>query len=282
MQEMPRILIISMVSSTDRRALQISQARHLDLAFDFMDATPVGDISPEDMGHLQRRWARRLRDTEVACALSHRKAWEIVAKGWKPVLILEDDAILSSETPAILAALAALPDIDCVNLETFGQRKTLGRAAPLDLTNHTLAPIFRDSAGAAAYVLWPQGARKLLGSLNMMLPLADAAINLTLSLRKMQLEPACAIQVSILHKSVPISHTVRKSLIASSKKLTARPPIAEWLGYKLRRVWISAILALQIVRGLGRSSRRTVEYADKANAHSALKQAFPELANPPA
>ncbi|MDP9840768.1 glycosyl transferase family 25 [Neorhizobium huautlense] len=265
----------------ERRTLQAYQLQRLGLSFEFMDATTAGDIPDEEMKRLQRRWARRLRDTEVSCALSHRKAWGIVAKAPRPMLVIEDDVILSTDIATVLTAAATLSDVDCVNLETFGAPKTLGRPRALAQAGYTVAEVFRDSAGAAAYLLWPQGAQKLLTSLSMMLPLADAAINLAPNLRKLQIEPAAAIQVSILNKSEPISHPVRRSLIATSRKTKERPPLAEWLGYKIRRVRVSAIVLTQNIRSLGRSRRIIVDYADTNNALALLKEAFPELTNPP-
>jgi glycosyl transferase family 25 len=273
----PGTLVISMASSADRRALQLFQLQRLGLAFEFVDATTTADVPAPEMAHLQRRWARRLRDTEVACALSHRRAWEIVSRSTEPMLIIEDDAILATDTPAILQAAAALKNVDCVNLETFGAKKTLGRRAPLGVGDYTVARIFRDSAGAAAYLLWPEGARKLLSSFKTMLPLADAAVNLTLNLRKVQVEPACAIQTSILSKTNPISHSIRRSMIARTRPTETRPPFAEWLGYKSRRLQISMILTFQILCGLGRSSRREVKYVDSTEALDVLKGAFPDM-----
>lgn len=255
------VLVISMATATARRDMQAAQLGALGVPFRFLDATVAADLPTAELARLDRLWCRPMRPAEVACALSHRRAWDSVAAGDGPVLILEDDAILARDTAAVLAALAGLSGIDCVNLETFTFPKRLGSAQALALAPYSLAPVVRDSGGAAAYLLWPSGARKALAGLGGYLPLADAALNLAPGLRKVQLEPACAIQAMFLAASRGLPAEITGTTVSPP----TRPDIGsrrEWLRYKLRRLRISALLAARTLRAIGRSETRTVPFRD--------------------
>lgn len=261
----PPILVISLVSAADRRAFMARQLDALGLDFRFLDATAVRDIPPADLARLRRLWARPMMDTEVACALSHRRCWEEIAAGDGPVLVLEDDAVLAPDLPAVLRAAGDLRDADCLNLETFAHPKTLGAPRAFGAGGHTLARVHRDTGGAAAYLMWPEGARKVLANLPGFLPLADAAINLTLGLRKWQVEPAPAIQAGMLLRQRPgdsrvpegIAETTIGSVRTAPKPATTRA----WLRYKFRRAIVSVLVARQKLRALGRATRRDVDFS---------------------
>ena len=250
-------LVISMPSARERRAMQVEQMTKLGLKYRFLDATTVSSIPRNELARLERGWCRPLAGPEVACALSHRRAWAKVAATSAPVLILEDDAILGKQTRLVLQALRRQTELDCVNLETYTTHKLLGVPRPIAGCRHSLSLVFRDSGGSAAYLLWPEGARKLLASLPGYFPLADATINLAVNLRKYQLEPACAIQAMFLPEL--IASGVYQTSISS----TPRPAIGtlrQWLRYKLRRLFVSAILFRKQLGGIGRSSKRIVPF----------------------
>lgn len=252
-------LVISLASAAARRAMQTEQLDRLGIAHEFMDATGVADIAPPELARLERLWCRPLRPAEVACALSHRRAWAHVAGGHGPILILEDDAVLSSDVQVVLDRLVSLDLADCVTLETFTLAKTLGSPQPLGDGRYSISEVFRDSGGAAAYLLWPRGADRLLRGVPGFLPLADAAINITPGIRKFQVEPACAIQAMFLGGL----HAVNSEIASTTVSLPERTsiPRGEWLRYRLRRLWVSAYLGRNLLRGLGRSTRRTVPFA---------------------
>lgn len=250
-------LIISMPSALERRALQVEQMTKLGLNYRFLDATAVSGIPGDELARLERGWCRPLAAPEVACALSHRRAWANVAAASAPVLILEDDAILGAQTRLVLQALRRQPNLDCVNLETYTTHKRLGVPRPINGCSHALSRVFRDSGGAAAYLLWPDGARKLLASLPGYFPLADAAINLAVDLRKYQLEPACAIQAMFLPEH--IASGICQTSISSAPRPAIKTP-RHWLRYKLRRLFVSAILFRKQLGGIGRSGKRIVPF----------------------
>jgi len=140
-------------------------------------------------------WERPLKETEKACFLSHVAAWEVVAAGEEPVLILEDDVVLSAALPSVLVACSMLEDVDHLTLEVRKRKKIVSKRKR-DLTQtHRILRLYQDRSGAAAYVLWPSGAKKLLRRAQMQAALADAMICKAYELNSYQAEPACGVQL---------------------------------------------------------------------------------------
>lgn len=189
------VLIINLAEASDRLAFQQKQMLRLGLDYEVMRAISTQHISDQTYLQLSTGWERPLRRTEVACFLSHHKAWQLVVKRQQPTLILEDDALLSRYTPVILAMLEQHTDCDLVSLEVRSRQKIVGQGEPL-IEDFQLLPLYQDRTGAAAYVLWPQGAQYLLDKAKKTPPgLADAFISSTYQLRSFQVEPAAAIQL---------------------------------------------------------------------------------------
>jgi glycosyl transferase family 25 len=94
-----------------------------------------------------------------------------------------------------------------------------------------------NSAGAAAYVLWPSGARNLLAKFEQQgVALADAFINQTRTWDFFQLVPANAIQMNVAPEYGLPEHIHSASLIAREMHVSAKPPtIALLLAMKWRR-----------------------------------------------
>ena len=67
-----------------------------------LKAVSLEDINQAEYEKISQDWERPLRRAEVACFLSHLKAWKEVATLNEPVLILEDDALLTNKTAEIL------------------------------------------------------------------------------------------------------------------------------------------------------------------------------------
>ena len=107
-------LVINLKSSTDRRTFQASQLSKLGIPHSFIHACSVIDFSEKEYESLANNWERKLRKAEVACFLSHKKAWETVITRNKPLLILEDDALLSKHSKALLNTLSSKKALDHV------------------------------------------------------------------------------------------------------------------------------------------------------------------------
>src|SRR5690606_24072262 len=85
--------------------------------------------------------------------------------------------------------------LDHVTLEVRGRRKLLGRVERPLADGLRLVRLWQDRTGAAAYVLWPSGAAKLLARAEDRAALADAMICRAYDLSSWQVEPAGAIQL---------------------------------------------------------------------------------------
>lgn len=190
-----KIIVINLDAETKRLEFQQQQMAYLGLKFERLRATEVKDLTTQELNNQKDQWERPMRPGEVACLASHRNAWKISVAENNPVLVLEDDAFLAANTPEILTELEKKNGLDHVTLELRGRKKILGKE-PLPLTSTTkLTRLYQDRTGAATYVVWPEGARKLLARSARAAGLADAIIAAAYELSSWQIEPAPAMQL---------------------------------------------------------------------------------------
>lgn len=249
------ILIINLPRHTERRAFQAQQLERLGLHFDWIPATDVKALDPQVLAQLQDTWERPMRDVEVACYLSHLSAWKLVAERQRPALILEDDAYLCNEVPAILQALEART-FDLVTLEVRGRKKVVGKdASALTPTTHWI-PLYQDRTGAAGYVLSPSGAQKLLNkAAKGKAAIADAFISSHYELDAYQVEPAAIIQVDMCrHYDIPEPIQTTSSIGAVERP---RAPSNSW-GFKLRRIASQLRMGVRQLSVITKAQRRHI------------------------
>jgi glycosyl transferase family 25 len=190
------ILVISLPSAEERRNFQQEQLSKLDLNFKFLDATSINDIEATTYKQHYQDWQRPLKETEVACYYSHRHAWNRVIQSNKPVLILEDDALLSKCIPSLLKDLSDRKNTDLINLENRGRKKFISRSGEAITCGSKLLKLYQDRTGAAGYILWPSGAKKLIQCEKRKgIALADAHITACNNLKSYQVEPSPIIQL---------------------------------------------------------------------------------------
>ena len=257
-------LVINLASETVRMAFQIRQLTELGLPFTRFDArTPQSLPFPADDDYW-KQWERPLREAEMAAYASHRAAWQLVADGNLPVLILEDDALLMPGTPIFLKRAEGLTGLDHVTLETRSRHKLLSNRTHPDASMRRL---WQDRSGAAAYVLWPSGAQKLLAHRP---AIADAVICAAYDLESYQAEPALAIQIdqcAAYGIAPPIE--VDSAILTTRRPALDGLPVMERAGYRWRRMMSQVRMGLRHVTHLPDSSRRFVKpaiHADGARA----------------
>ena len=188
-----RVLIINLATATTRMAFQITQMSALGLAWERVEAaTPETLHAPPDDPRWWR-WERPMKATEIAALVSHTATWERVRAANVPHLIIEDDALLASDTPAFLRKIEHEAGLDHITLEVRNRKKLVGRRHP----NLPMRRLYQDRTGAAAYVLWPPGARKLLSHAAARPGLADAVIATTYEMNSWQADPALAVQIDL-------------------------------------------------------------------------------------
>ena len=260
------IEIISLAGDHARKKFQLAQMLHLGLEANFIDATTPNDLPKEMMAKLTSAWARPLRETEVALTHSHRTAWQRVIVAGRPTLILEDDAILCASLPEILLELSLTSGLEFVQLETFNVPKLIGKKRKkLKTLPYSIGRLYRDRGGAAAYLLWPEAAKKLVHSVKRSYPPADAALHLAPNIIRHQVVEACAIQaMHMMDICIDSCDWNRISEIApSSVGVVPKPGYdswPEWLKYKLRRLSISTILFRKRLVAVGFAEYRLVQY----------------------
>ena len=191
-----QIFVINLPGAKERNKLQKDQLTKLDLKYKILNAISVEDISKDTYKKHYYDWQRPLRKTEIACYFSHQYAWNRVIKSKKPALILEDDAIHSKFLPEILENLNKLQNVDLINLENRSRKKFVSKSYEDIACQSKLLRLYQDRTGAAGYVLWPSGAKKLIQyEINKGIGLTDAQITSCHSLKAFQVEPSPIIQL---------------------------------------------------------------------------------------
>lgn len=250
-----RVLVINLEAQEARRSFQKVQLGALGLTMERISAYDQNHPDVQSNDAYWDTWERPLSPPERACLLSHQGAWRIVAAASEPCLILEDDAVLSGHTPSILNALSAwTEEVDHVTLEARNRKKLLANQF-VNLTNHTqLKRLFLDRTGAAAYVLWPRGARQLLKVSSKKAGLADAIICAAPDLISYQVAPAAAIQLDQchLHGILPQIQT-SSSILASQKEI----PHKHWRQH-LRRIAAQLLMGWKQLKYCAVATRQKV------------------------
>jgi glycosyl transferase, family 25 len=250
-----RAIVINLDRATDRLAFQTTQLDRLGIQWDRFPAHTPATLSPAPEHPHWQRWERPLSGAEKAASASHRAVWEIIARGTVPALVLEDDALLMPGVPALLAGLDVAPGLDHVTLETRGRAKLLGRAHP-DLP---LVRLWQDHTGAAAYVLWPAGARKLIERADRSAGIADAIICATYEMTSWQADPALAIQIDQcathgIAAPIPVTTSIGRIDRSIYDGLT-RPA---YRAFRRRRIAAQARMAVRRIAYMFTASHRVV------------------------
>ncbi|MQW90843.1 hypothetical protein GFH30_02430 [Acinetobacter wanghuae] len=251
-----QIFIINLESSKQRLEFQKDQFETLNLNFERIAAVSTNDISDQDYERLGFGWQRPLRKVEVACFLSHKKAWEKVILSQQPALILEDDAVVAQTMAAVLGKIDAANflDIDLINFEVRSRKKIISKQ-PMQVLKDCqikLFDLYQDRTGAAGYLLYPSGAEKLLKRLEKTAPaIADGFIFSTYELSALQAEPALIIQEDQLQAYGLIAENQFDSTIGRSEHHNPiYRSVAEKKAFKQRRIlgqWHMACRYLQVM-----------------------------------
>jgi len=249
-------LVISLPDALERRNFQQKQLSKLNLNFKFLDATSVRDINTTTYKKHYQDWQRPLKKTEVACYYSHRHAWDKVIKSNKPVLILEDDAFLSKCVPELLKKFTDKENTDLINLENRGRKKFVSRSTENTVCDSKILHLYQDRTGAAGYILWPSGARKLIQCEEQKgIALADAHITDCNDLNAYQVEPSPVIQLdqcAYYGIKNPVEIKTSKSSVSSQNN-----PKGEWF-FRFKRLYSQVKLGLCQLILLMKSERRYI------------------------
>lgn len=164
---MMKCLVINLDRSSDRLAHVTAEFGRIGIAFERVTAIDA-QLRP-DLAQMPLRVPRsigwRLTDSEIACLLSHRRCWEIVASRDDPYCaIFEDDVVLCDGAERLLGDAGWIPaDADIVKLETFLKKTVVGQGCDLPVDGFSLLRLHSVHLGTAGYVLSRQTACDLLG-----------------------------------------------------------------------------------------------------------------------
>jgi len=159
------IFYINLAHREDRRAFLETQLDALGLACQRIEAVSVAHV-PAALAAIcadpDTPW--RINLPTVACALSHRSAWQaIVDSGLPAGIVLEDDVLIAPSMADFLA-----PDIldtvgaPLLRLETWGTRVRLASRRTRLAGGSEAAMLITTQAGGAAYVISSDLARRSL------------------------------------------------------------------------------------------------------------------------
>jgi glycosyl transferase, family 25 len=255
------ILVISLPNAKERRDFQQNQLSKLGLEFEFLDATSTHDLNEATYKQHYQDWQRPLKNTEVACYYSHRQAWDRVIQSNKPALILEDDALLSKCVPTLLKNPLSRKDADLINFENRARKKFVSRSGESITCNSKLLRLYQDRTGAAGYILWPSGAKKLIQCEEKKgIALADAHITACNNLIAYQVEPSPIIQLDHCEYydiKNPISNNASDSSVSSHNN--PKGGVFFWL----RRIYSQVKLGIRQLFLVTHSTRRYIKIDKK-------------------
>lgn len=224
-----KALIINLAGETARMDFQRRQMESLGLDYERLEAVTPKTLCPPANDPFWTLWERPLRPGEKALFASHQKAWETVVRNDAPRLILEDDALLSTETPDFLAQAQAFGKAERICLEVRGRKKLCSRR--LSAVRPRIRRLYQDRTGSAAYVLWPSGARKLLARGRRHPGLSDAVTCTAYEVHSYQADPAPAVQLDQC-----AAYGIRQAL--ETRSSLSGSPIPRRADFSLRRRWL--------------------------------------------
>lgn len=250
------ILIINLPRHADRLAFQREQMERLGLSFQVLNAVDVTTLPDDTFQKLAGTWERPMRKVEVCCFLSHKAAWQSVLDNNQPALILEDDALLANTVPSLLAELSKQKEFDLVTLEIRARKKIIGRHSTAITPALSLRPLFQDRTGAAGYVLWPSGAKKLLDkAATGHAAIADAFISSHYALNAFQVEPAAIVQLDMCgHYGLTSPLTTTSSIGSVDRPVATKSP---WR-FTARRLLAQLRMARRILSVWHKAERRYI------------------------
>lgn len=171
------IYYINLDSRPDRRRYMDEQFAALGLVAErLVAATPLDVTAADADRYCNPARPAFLRRNELACTMSHEWAWQkMIEHGHERVLILEDDAELSSRLPAFLAEAGAI-DADLIRIETTGAPMRVFPVLATGASGIAVRPFRSTPRGTAGYILRAGAARMLLANPHLRLRALDLAL----------------------------------------------------------------------------------------------------------
>lgn len=256
-----KILLINLDQSVERFKEQLIQFERLSLSFERFSATSIQDFTVQDYQKMAFGGQRPMKQSELACFLSHKRAWEYVIQSNQPCAILEDDAVLVSDFKDVLDHIENISNLDYVNLEVVGRKKIVEKTASYYFDEYQLYKLYQDRNGTGGYVLFPTGAKKLLDYMNdRSIGLVDEYIASCRHLRSFQIEPAALLQGVICPMYGVETEIDKNSVIGLVKNVYQFDlSLKQKIQFKTNRIVAQMMLGLIQLKYLFRGCRRDIE-----------------------
>jgi glycosyl transferase family 25 len=225
------VLLINLRESTDRLRFQEQQFARLGIPLKRLEAVQASSTAENIYADVVCDWQRPTSRGELACFLSHRLAWQSVVDSGRCALIVEDDVLLSDNLVSVISQLQDCNEPVSLNLETCEVRKVVGRKAECASlpSGYRIRPIYFDCGGSAAYVVTPRAAQLYLEHSKRCIGVVDAYMNRLKYVKRMQIEPALAVQMKLLHKSLD------RRLVGAARTTLGQRPLN--IPTNLREFW---------------------------------------------
>ena len=203
--------MINLERSVDRLTHMTTSFAHLGLSF---ERVPAVDLTCEELiedGRIHTAVGKReLTMAEIGCFLSHRRCWQLVARGPDPyAAIFEDDILMSDSARDLLRVSDWTPrDLDVVKLETLLTDCILQQPQIRINSNFSVCRLLSDHGGAAAYIISRKHSQYMLQNSSLLVPVDNALFDrkcpTSYGKNIYQVIPAPCIQASTLNKEAPL------------------------------------------------------------------------------
>ncbi|MBA3448225.1 MAG: glycosyltransferase family 25 protein [Pseudaminobacter sp.] len=266
--------MINLDRSPDRLEFIASQMKRLGLDFIRLSATDAAGISDAEFERLGGVYMRPISRSELACLHSHSRAWRHCADAGRPVLVLEDDVVLSDRLPVWLAELAEMELPGIVNIETRGAEKWVSKkpVATAPDSGVSLYRLYVDRGGSGGYLVQPAVARALLRRAEHSAAPADAFLNLS-GVERLQTEPGLATPLYDAGEPADGFRAAFRTTIRAPSKASRLELIVRRPKFKLRRLAGHIAMTARKLKTIGVGVRRAIEICPSILDHAAKRSA---------
>jgi glycosyl transferase family 25 len=158
-------LVLNLDGAEDRLAHFAEQASRAEVAFERLPAVDGRKMSAREISNATDKAAiYPLAPSEIACILSHRRAWARIVESRAPWgVVFEDDVCLSAQTGRLIRSLPPYrSEPTIIKLETYGSQSVALGVKQIAFAGRTLQPLRGVAIGSAGYAITRSACLKLL------------------------------------------------------------------------------------------------------------------------
>lgn len=232
--------VINLDRAPDRWDFAQTQGSRLNLDLARLAATEGAQIPEAEYHRLcpTDPRGRRITRSELACFLSHTRAWAEIAAGTASHgVVFEDDVLLADDAAAYLAPDWLPGDADLVKLNASKRRVKINQTALSAPNGRALHRLVAPTIDASAYVISARHARELLATTTTFPRAADRAIFDTATGAIIyQLNPGVAVQQKFTQTEF-LNERARASQIQTDRSRQSLEISFSKLGQELRNLY---------------------------------------------